>query len=121
MTREVKPILPPQRRRTSAIRDWPQLWNRHAQEALLTLQMTGERLQLPSNTFKLSLSKAELQIGLWLACGDPYTASLVGQASFDCLLIDAEHGPNDLRFILAQLQVLEASPPILQSDPPQRM
>lgn len=65
---------------------------------------------MPSNAFKLALSKATPQIGLWLACGDPYMASLVGQAGFDWLLIDAEHGPNDLRSILAQLQVLEASP-----------
>lgn len=64
---------------------------------------------MPSNAFKQSLSEPDPKIGLWLACGDPYVASLVGQAGFDWLLIDAEHGPNDLRSILAQLQVLEAS------------
>lgn len=65
---------------------------------------------MPSNAFKRSLSELDPKIGLWLACGNPYMASLVGQAGFDWLLIDAEHGPNDLRSILAQLQVLEASP-----------
>ncbi|WP_454798480.1 HpcH/HpaI aldolase family protein [Novosphingobium lindaniclasticum] len=64
---------------------------------------------MPSNAFKQSLREPDPKIGLWLACGDPYMASLAGQAGFDWLLIDAEHGPNDLRSILAQLQVLESS------------
>lgn len=67
---------------------------------------------MPSNTFKLSLSKAELQIGLWLACGDPYTASLVGQAGFDWLLVDAEHGPNDLRSPLLSCKYSKRPPHI---------
>ncbi|EEE38410.1 4-hydroxy-2-oxovalerate aldolase [Rhodobacteraceae bacterium KLH11] len=40
---------------------------------------------------------------------DPYAAEIASTASFDWLLIDGEHAPNDLRSILAQLQIVQAS------------
>ncbi len=63
----------------------------------------------PRNEFKAALARGERQIGCWLGLADPYSAELMGTAGFDWLLIDGEHAPNDLRSIMAQLQVLEAS------------
>jgi 4-hydroxy-2-oxoheptanedioate aldolase len=50
------------------------------------------------------------QVGLWLGLANPYTAELCATAAFDWLLIDAEHAPNDLRSILAQLQAVAPYP-----------
>lgn len=61
------------------------------------------------NRFKAGLQQGRLQIGLWLSTGEPYLADVAGHAGFDWLVIDGEHGPNDLKSILAQLQVLESS------------
>ncbi|MCX7558043.1 HpcH/HpaI aldolase/citrate lyase family protein [Sulfitobacter sp. F26204] len=63
----------------------------------------------PVNAFKKALSAGETVFGCWVGLGDTVSAELMGTAGFDWLVIDGEHGPNDLRSILAQLQVLEAS------------
>ncbi len=60
------------------------------------------------NPFKERLRRAEAQIGLWLGLADPYTAELCATAGFDWLLIDGEHGPNDLRSMLGSLQAIAA-------------
>ena len=60
----------------------------------------------PHNSFKHAIAKGELQLGCWLGLADPYIAEISAGAGFDWLLIDAEHAPNDLRSITAQLQVL---------------
>jgi 4-hydroxy-2-oxoheptanedioate aldolase len=64
----------------------------------------------PKNRLKADLKAGKATTGLWLALANPYTAELIGHLGFDWLLIDGEHGPNDLRSIMAQLQVLESSP-----------
>jgi 4-hydroxy-2-oxoheptanedioate aldolase len=58
------------------------------------------------NPFKLALAASQPQIGLWLSMADPYMAEVSATAGFDWLLIDGEHGPNDLRSTLAALQVV---------------
>jgi 4-hydroxy-2-oxoheptanedioate aldolase len=63
-------------------------------------------VSVPVNTFKARLRAPGAQIGLWLGLADPYAADIVGGAGFDWLLIDGEHAPNDVRSVLAQLQVL---------------
>lgn len=60
----------------------------------------------PHNPFKAAITKGELQLGCWLGLADPYIAEISAGAGFDWLLIDSEHAPNDLRSIMAQLQVL---------------
>jgi len=67
-------------------------------------------MQQPKNAFKAALARGDEQIGLWLSLADAYVAEMVATAGFDWLLIDAEHGPNDLRTVLAQLQSLAAYP-----------
>lgn len=60
-----------------------------------------------TNSFKSVLSERNTPlIGCWLALANPYTAELCATAGFDWLLIDNEHGPNDLRSTLAQLQAV---------------
>lgn len=63
----------------------------------------------PQNPFKKALSEGKVQFGCWLGLADTFSAELMGTTGFDWLVIDGEHAPNDLRSILAQLQVLEAS------------
>ena len=61
-------------------------------------------MQTPLNHFKQAITEGRTQLGLWVAMGDAYAAELLAGTGFDWLLIDGEHGPNDLRSVLAQLQ-----------------
>ena len=49
-------------------------------------------------------------IGMWLSTGSPLVAEICAGSGLDWVLIDAEHGPNDLTSILPQLQALAAYP-----------
>jgi len=62
------------------------------------------------NTFKAALAAPGAQIGLWLGLAEPYTAELCATAGFDWLLVDGEHGPNDLRSMLGTLQAVAPYP-----------
>ena len=62
------------------------------------------------NAFKRAIAGGEAQIGLWQALASPYTAEICAGAGFDWLLLDGEHGPNDLPLVLAQLQAVAAYP-----------
>ncbi|MEC7762525.1 MAG: HpcH/HpaI aldolase/citrate lyase family protein [Pseudomonadota bacterium] len=61
----------------------------------------------PTNHFKARLKSGETQIGLWLGMGEPTVAEVCAEAGFDWLVIDGEHGPNELRTIRDQLRVIE--------------
>lgn len=65
-------------------------------------------IKLPVNRFKKRLRDGDRQVGLFMALADPYVAEIVATAQFDWIMIDAEHGPNDVRSILQQAQVLAA-------------
>lgn len=64
----------------------------------------------PKNTFKAALKEGRIQIGLWVALTSAYTAEICGGAGYDWLLIDAEHAPNDIQTVVAQLQGLSKYP-----------
>ena len=64
----------------------------------------------PSNAFKQAIAAEGAQIGLWLGLADPYTAELCATGGFDWLLVDGEHGPNDLRSMLGALQAIAPYP-----------
>lgn len=66
-------------------------------------------MPVPQNPFKKALAAGNIQFGCWLGLADPFSAEMMGQAGFDWLVVDGEHGPNDLRSILAQLQALAAT------------
>lgn len=75
-------------------------------------------MPLPPNGFKQALRERRRQIGLWVAMADPYAAELAGQSGFDWLVVDGEHGPNDVRSILSQLQALGQSRSEIVVRPP---
>ena len=63
----------------------------------------------PVNPFKAALARGERQIGCWAGFAEPYATEVLAEAGFDWLVIDAEHAPNDLRTISAQLAVLRGA------------
>jgi 4-hydroxy-2-oxoheptanedioate aldolase len=65
-------------------------------------------LPVPNNPFKQKLLARESQIGLWSALGSSVCAELCAVADFDWMLLDAEHGVNDVTTILPQLQAIAA-------------
>jgi 4-hydroxy-2-oxoheptanedioate aldolase len=79
----------------------------------------------PQNHLKRRLAAGETTFGCWLGMADPYAAEMAATCGFDWLLIDGEHAPNDLRSMLAQLQVIEPSPSLpvvrLRDDDPARI
>ncbi len=67
-------------------------------------------MQLPVNLFKQALRNGESRVGLWQGLASPYSGELCATVGFDWLLIDAEHVPNTIQTILAQLQAVAAYP-----------
>lgn len=64
----------------------------------------------PLNPFKAALAAGQRQMGAWVGLADAYVAEITASAGFDWLLLDGEHAPNDLRALLDQLRVVDASP-----------
>lgn len=69
-------------------------------------------MKLGPNTFRqrLTAPTGGTMCGLFLALGDPVAAEICAGAGYDLLVVDAEHGPNGLRGVLAQLQATSAYP-----------
>ena len=72
----------------------------------------------PINTFKQKLLLGQQQIGFWLAMGSPNAAQIAGGAGFDWLVIDAEHGPNDITSLVSQMHALQGSAANIIIRPP---
>ena len=72
----------------------------------------------PTNTFKQKLLLGQQQIGFWLAMGSPNAAQIAGGAGFDWLVIDAEHGPNDITSLVSQMHALQGSAANIIIRPP---
>ena len=68
--------------------------------------MTDWPGNLPRNAFKQALSRCERQVGLWSGLASPIAAEIIAGAGFDWIVIDGEHGPNDIDSLLAQLQAM---------------
>jgi 4-hydroxy-2-oxoheptanedioate aldolase len=64
-------------------------------------------MELPRNAFKHAILGGRRQIGFWLSLGSAAVAEVVAGAGYDWVMIDAEHGPNDLSTVIDQLRVLE--------------
>jgi 4-hydroxy-2-oxoheptanedioate aldolase len=75
-------------------------------------------MELPVNRFKRAILAGRAQIGLWVALGNTYCAELAAAAGFDWLLVDAEHGPNDVLTVLGQLQAIAPYPSQAVVRPP---
>jgi 4-hydroxy-2-oxoheptanedioate aldolase len=58
-------------------------------------------------TFRQALDAAERPlVGMWVCSGSPLVAEICAGSGLDWLLIDAEHSPNGLESLLAQLQAV---------------
>ncbi|MHA7140120.1 HpcH/HpaI aldolase/citrate lyase family protein [Arthrobacter sp. Bz4] len=77
-------------------------------------------MPLPLNdTFRVALAGADRPLtGMWVCSGSPLIAELCAGAGLDWLLIDAEHSPNGLESILAQLQAVHGYPVHAMVRPP---
>jgi len=67
-------------------------------------------MRTPTNPFKQAIASPGVRVGLWVGLADPYAAELCANAGFDWLLLDGEHGPNDLRSLLGTLQAVAPYP-----------
>jgi 4-hydroxy-2-oxoheptanedioate aldolase len=62
-------------------------------------------------TFREILAAADRpQVGMWVCSGSPLVAEICAGSGLDWLLIDAEHSPNGLESIQAQLQAVHGYP-----------
>ena len=72
----------------------------------------------PKNAFKAALAEGRFQLGLWAALGSVYATEILATSGYDWLLIDGEHGPNDLPLMAAQIGALRHSPAHAMVRPP---
>ncbi|MDJ0459111.1 HpcH/HpaI aldolase/citrate lyase family protein [Arthrobacter sp. NQ7] len=71
------------------------------------------------DTFRSALAAADRPLaGMWVCSGSPLIAELCAGAGLDWLLVDAEHSPNGLESILAQLQAIHGYPVHAMVRPP---
>ncbi|MCB5273324.1 4-hydroxy-2-oxo-heptane-1,7-dioate aldolase [Arthrobacter sp. SO5] len=65
----------------------------------------------PGESFGARLARAgSPQTGMWVCSGSSLVAEICAGSGLDWLLIDAEHSPNGLESILAQLQAVQGYP-----------
>src|SRR4029453_19545704 len=70
-------------------------------------------------TFYSALSEAGRPLaGMWVCSGSPLVAEVCAGSGLDWLLIDAEHSPNGLESILAQLHAVSGYPVQAVVPPP---
>jgi len=67
-------------------------------------------VHMPVNAFKQALRNGKPQIGLWMGSTDPSAVEMLAGSGFDCLVIDAEHTPNNPRSVLPLLQAIAPYP-----------
>jgi 4-hydroxy-2-oxoheptanedioate aldolase len=73
----------------------------------------------PDSTFRDALAAADRPLaGMWVCSGSPLVAEICAGSGLDWLLIDAEHSPNGLESILAQLQAVNGYPVQVLVRPP---
>jgi 4-hydroxy-2-oxoheptanedioate aldolase len=62
------------------------------------------------NSLKAAVQAGRAHIGIWCSLASALTTEVVAGSGAGWLLVDGEHSPNDLRSIMAQLQVAAAFP-----------
>ncbi|MGN6305183.1 MAG: HpcH/HpaI aldolase family protein, partial [Mesorhizobium sp.] len=67
-------------------------------------------MQERANPLKAAVTAGRPHIGVWCSLASALTTEIVAGSGAGWLLIDGEHSPNDLRSIMAQLQVSAAFP-----------
>lgn len=71
----------------------------------------------PQNTLKAALAAKTVQHGIWMNLVSPIAAEALAGVGFDWLLIDGEHGPNDIPTILQQVQAIGSRTSIVVRPP----
>ncbi len=74
---------------------------------------------LPRNEFKVAIRQPGARLkGLWVAMGSATSIEIAAEVGYDWLLIDGEHGPNDLNTVLDQLRAVHGYPTVPVVRPP---
>ncbi len=63
----------------------------------------------PLNRFKAALATGQPLIGCWAGFAEAYATEILGTAGFDWLILDAEHAPNTIHTLSAQMGALAGS------------
>ena len=71
----------------------------------------------PKNTLKAALAAKTVQHGIRVNLVSPIAAEALAGVGFDWLLIDGEHGPNDIPTILQQVQAIGSRTSIVVRPP----
>lgn len=71
----------------------------------------------PQNTLKAALAAKTVQHGIWMNLVSPIAAEALAGVGFDWLLIDGEHGPNDIPTILQQVQAIGSRTSVVVRPP----
>jgi len=64
-------------------------------------------MELPANRFKAALKAGKRQIGLWSAISSNLVAEAISRSGFDWIVLDMEHGPNEVPDLIAQMQAMQ--------------
>lgn len=67
-------------------------------------------MSVPVNQFKRAITEGKSVFGLWVALASPHAAEICAGSGFDWILIDSEHGPNDIPLIAQQLAAAARHP-----------
>lgn len=67
-------------------------------------------MDLPRNSFKRDLRRADPMLGVWAMSGSPVAAEALGYAGYDFVVLDMEHGPNDAPRALDLLRSMAGTP-----------
>ena len=62
------------------------------------------------NQLKARLKSGEATVGSWLSVAHPTIAEVMGQAGFDWLIIDMEHGIVGIDSVLSLVQGMNCTP-----------
>lgn len=76
------------------------------------------RIELPATFADRLRASDRALIGLWACAGSPITAELMASSGCDWVLLDAEHSPNGLESVLAQLYAMSGYPATPLVRPP---
>jgi 2-keto-3-deoxy-L-rhamnonate aldolase RhmA len=65
---------------------------------------------MPANAFKKGLKGSTRMLGVWAMSGNAVAAEALGFAGYDFVVLDMEHGPNDVPRMLSLLQAMAGTP-----------
>ncbi len=68
--------------------------------------------QSGKNRVKQLIASGEKVAAAWAQAGSNITAEILGDAGFDAVMIDHEHGPGDILTLISQIQALKGNPAV---------